>query len=134
MIRDKIIFTIGIILGLMVVSASGFLFYKNQLIIKNEELIIKEVATPVAEATIKPVDTNYKNIEIQVLNGSGKAGAAKKYADILSNLGYSKVSTGNYEEIVTSNLLFAPTDFGDEINLKKYEYKKSDSIKIVIGK
>ncbi len=133
MTKDKVIFSIGIFISLIVIGTSGFLYYKKQLIINSEKLIIVTKPTQIPEPTKTP-EVNYKNTEIQVLNGSGKAGLAKTYADKLTILGYTKITTGNYTEIITGNLLFAPTDFGKEINLENYTYEKSDLIKIIISK
>ncbi len=77
---------------------------------------------------------DYKNIEIEVLNGSGISGQAKIFANKLEKLGYTKVSTGNYKEIVDRGLLLAPTDFGKEINMVDYIYQKDEKTKIIISK
>lgn len=130
--KDNFIFITGIFISLIVVGASVFLYYKNtQRIAPSVERIVEATVTP--EPTKTP-EINYKNTEIQVLNGSGKAGLAKIYADKLAKLGYTKITTGNYEEIITGNLLFAPTDFGKDINLEDYTFKKSEDIKIIMGK
>lgn len=131
--KDRIIFSIGIVISLIVIGASGWLYYQNskKTGMRKEEIVTTQ--TPVA--TIKPQQTvDYKNIDIQVLNGSGKVGLAKVYADKLKKLGYTKVTTGNYIETITGNLLLAPTDFGLDINLENYKYEKSEIIKIVIAK
>lgn len=129
--KDKIIFSMGIIISLVIIGCSAWLYYQNT------KLIVK-TTNPVP--TIKPQTisydekSNYKNTEIQVLNGTEIAGKAKKFANTLSNLGYIKITTGNYNTTVTGNLLLAPTDFGSDIKLENYKYQKSDQIKIIIGK
>lgn len=130
--KDKAIFIFGIIVSLVVISVSGMLYYQNskKTGMRKEEIVI--IQTP--EPTQKPQETvNYKNTEIQVLNGSGKAGLAKTYADKLEKLGYTKITTGNYGKIIRGNMLIGPTDFGKEINLENYKYQKSDVIKIILG-
>lgn len=49
------------------------------------------VATP--SPTLAPIDRS--KISIEVLNGGGVPGAAKKMSDFLTNLGYTVSSTGN---------------------------------------
>lgn len=130
--KDKLIFSIGIFVSLIIIGVSGFLFFKTKTVkTTSGELRVTSIQTP--EATQKPYQMDYKNIEIQVLNGTGKAGLAKTFADKLEKLGFVKVTTGNYTETITGNLFFAPTDFGKDINLENYRYQKSESIKIVIG-
>lgn len=131
--KDKIIFSIGIFISLMIISFSGWLYYKSEQQIVNKDQQKTEI-TQTPSPTEKPQVIDYKNQKIEVLNGSGKAGLAKVFADKLTKLGFTKVTTGNYVEIVTGNLLFAPTDFGKDINLENYEYKKSDDIRVVYGK
>lgn len=55
--------------------------------------------TPMPTPTINPIDKstglNRSKLSVTIQNGSGQAGAAGKAADILKNLGYNIVSTGN---------------------------------------
>lgn len=57
--------------------------------------------TPTPKPTTNPVDKqtglDRSTLSVTVQNGSGQAGAAGKAADILKNLGYNIVSTGNAE-------------------------------------
>jgi hypothetical protein len=48
-----------------------------------------------SDTTDKTTGLDRKTLTIEVLNGSGTAGAGKKAADILTGLGYKVVSTGN---------------------------------------
>lgn len=58
-----------------------------------------ETLTPTPKPTINPVDKstglNRSKLSVTVQNGSGQAGVAGKAADILKNLGYNVVSSGN---------------------------------------
>jgi hypothetical protein len=59
---------------------------------------IKEVSSPSAsEATDEPILANKNNSSIQVLNGSGRSGEAKRIKDLLSNKDYKSISIGNYD-------------------------------------
>ncbi|MCL5970668.1 MAG: LytR C-terminal domain-containing protein [Patescibacteria group bacterium] len=56
--------------------------------------------SPSEEITIKPTTSNKtgsdkSNLNIQILNGSGTAGVAKKASDFLTGLGYTVKATGN---------------------------------------
>lgn len=55
--------------------------------------------TPTPKPTVNPVDKqtglNRSKLSVTVQNGSGVAGTAGKAADLLKNLGYNVVSTGN---------------------------------------
>lgn len=60
---------------------------------------ISPTKTPTPKPSINPIDKttglDRSKLSIEILNGSGTAGVAKKAADILKNLGYSVTSTGN---------------------------------------
>lgn len=134
MTKDKAVFVMGILVTLVIICTSVWLFFQNKRLENSAERLVKTEAISTPITTQKPQEINYKETEILVLNGSGKTGLAKTYAEKLKVLGYTKVTTGNNKELVTGNLLLAPTDFGKEINLENYKYEKSDEIKIVIGK
>ena len=67
-------------------------------------------ATP--EPTEKPIDRS--SITIEVLNGSGKAGAAKKAADLLEGLGYKIEGTGNADKSTYEESVLEVQDSVDE--------------------
>ena len=131
--KDKIVFGTGILITVLVIGVTSFLFYNYKRVESNQKkIVIEPTITPIA--TEKPQIIDYKNTEIQVLNGSGIACRAKKLTDELKNMGYLKVTAGNYENVITGNILESPTDFGKSINLENYKFQKSDVIKIIIGK
>lgn len=59
-------------------------------------------ATPAPKPSSNPKDSatglDRSTLSVQVLNGSGVAGAAKKASDVLSGFGYSIASTGNADK------------------------------------
>jgi hypothetical protein len=135
--HDKTIFILGILFTILVTCFSGFLYYIS---IKKSEIntssLAKKEIQKIAVATTKPV-VDYRNIDIQILNATGVSGAAKKYADKLKALGYTKVTTGNNTDKLLKNKLLAPADFREDlvkIDFLDYEYEKNESIKIIIGK
>ncbi len=64
--------------------------------------------TPTPTPTINPIDKssglNRSKLSVTVQNGSGEAGAAGKASDILKNLGYDVVATGNADNFDYSNV------------------------------
>ncbi|HVZ58345.1 MAG TPA: LytR C-terminal domain-containing protein [Patescibacteria group bacterium] len=57
--------------------------------------VTKTSPTPTPKVTVSPTPASSKNLEIEVLNGSGIKGEAGKVASLLKNDGYSISSTGN---------------------------------------
>lgn len=55
--------------------------------------------TPTPKPTVNPVDKesglNRSKLAVQILNGSGEAGVAKKATTLLENLGYNVIQTSN---------------------------------------
>lgn len=68
----------------------------------------KPTTSPTAEPTVNPVDKSTgldrSKLTIEVQNGSGVVGAAKKAADILKELGYVISSTGNADNYDYTNV------------------------------
>lgn len=57
--------------------------------------------TPTPKPTVNPIDgvtgLDRSKLSIQILNGSGAAGAGKRASDLLENLGYNVTQIGNAE-------------------------------------
>lgn len=131
--KDKMIFISGSLISLLIIICSISLFLISIRNVKPQDN--KSVKEPqIVEEVIAPKEISYKDTEIKVLNGTGVKGTAKAFSEKLTKLGYNKVTTANYDTIITGNLLFAPTDFGKDINLLDYKFETSNEIKIVIGK
>jgi hypothetical protein len=64
-------------------------------------------ATPTPKPTVNPVDSqtglDRSKLSVTVENGSGTVGAASKASDVLKNLGYDVVSSGNADNFNYSN-------------------------------
>lgn len=137
--KDKLIFTVGIVVAILIMTSTGLLFYEylNKKIPKQTaqktEVKVPENKTPVA-------DQDYKDKPIQILNASGVSGAASKFAKKLEGLGYKQVTTGNYETVITGNLFFGPEDGEnfkkdlESLGFTNYKFTTSELVKVVIGK
>lgn len=93
----------------------------------------KAAPTPTPSATAEPTPTpkalNRSDWSMEVLNGSGVTGAAKKIADQLKALGYPVVKVGNADkDDYTSNQFFVKKGLEDSVNLVILDIK--DIIKI----
>ncbi len=86
------------------------------------------------EPTEKPVDRS--SIAIEILNGSGKAGAAKKAADVLAGLGYKIEGTGNADKSSYEESVLEVQDSVDEkiITLLRTDLEKNYTIASQSGK
>ncbi len=138
--KDKLIFGLGTFVFVLVLATSGWLFY-----FYNFEFNKQKANAPVSQETVtetkeKTVVQDYKNTNIEILNGSGKPGVAAKLAEKLKAKGYTDIATGNYDSVVIGNLLFAPKEIVGFINDLKdsgfddYKFASASAIKIVIGK
>lgn len=65
--------------------------------------------TPTPKPTVNPVDKttglDRSKLSVTIQNGSGVVGAAGKASDILKNLGYDVISTGNADNYDYSNVV-----------------------------
>ncbi|MBI4092153.1 MAG: LytR C-terminal domain-containing protein [Candidatus Levybacteria bacterium] len=93
----------------------------------------KPTNTPTPKPTVNPIDKttglDRSKLSIQVLNGSGAAGASKKASDYLEGLGYNVIQIGNAEnfnfEKTTIQIKSSKDDF---LNLLKSDLSKNYSI------
>lgn len=108
------VFLIAILLLIAVgLAAGGFYYYKNNSSTtetKQEETMTQ--TTPTQTTTPEPTKSSVdlKNYSLNVLNGSGVSGEAKKVSDMLVTAGFNESKTGNASK----------TDFTKtEVSLKK---------------
>ena len=93
----------------------------------------KPTNTPTPKPTVNPVDKatgiDRSKLSIQVLNGSGAAGASKKASDYFEGLGYNVIQTGNAEnfnfEKTTIQIKSSQENF---LNLLKSDLAKNYSV------
>ncbi|MBU1126938.1 MAG: LytR C-terminal domain-containing protein [Patescibacteria group bacterium] len=100
-----------IILGLI---GGGVLVYKKAMMGKQEKqedsipVVPSPTPVPVEEQEASPAaELKREDIKIQILNGTGIAGEAKKAKDLLEDLGYTDIKIGNagaydYDEVEIS--------------------------------
>lgn len=117
---SKKIFIIAVIVIVITLIAAVLFFVMFN---KNKKTEEQSTKTPQVQETASQPDKEEKsaesydraNVTLEVLNGSGVAGAAKKIADSLASLGYDIIAVGNApEEIDQTQVLISE-------NLKKYE-------------
>ncbi|RLF26916.1 MAG: hypothetical protein DRN14_06110 [Thermoplasmata archaeon] len=87
MIVGGVIILIGLIVGGILVSRSATS--------ESEEIVITPIATATPELTPKP--TEWSEVSMQILNGSGVTGRAGEIADLMMEFGVEedKIETGN---------------------------------------
>lgn len=114
--KNKKLYYFGFtVLITFLVATGGFAFlYMNVTSTK-----VAVVATPeaIGLATPAPVVADKSAITIEVLNGSGIAGTAKKAADKLTALGYNVVSTGNSSVQTGSGLYLSQIAVSQETSI-----------------
>ncbi len=142
---------IFIILVVIILAGIGFLLFKTRSSIKR--LVLRPAPTPVPTQT--PASTQAPKLlqrsewSLEVLNGSGSTGLAKKIAEKIKALGYPVVKTGNADKssyVVTQVLVkkgwedkldLVIADLKDTIKIASFagELKNSTaSARIIIGK
>lgn len=143
------IFIIGILIGGVIILASGAFFFLGQGQ-ESEPKIITPLKTPVsAPAEEEKTSFNRSKWSLEVLNGSGIAGVSKKAAEKLVQLGYQVVKTGNADksnyqttQVFVSNTLLDQADqlikdLSDEFKSASMAGELKDSTasaRIIIGK
>lgn len=117
--KNKKIFIIGIIVsGILVLLtvAIGFYYLSSQ---NKEQEAIPEVVEEVVEEKIEVVaaELNKEDWKIEILNGSGVAGAAAKLQRELEDLGYEVVNADNAPEDEQITRLFVSEELVEQSEL-----------------
>lgn len=114
--RNTKLYVIGIVLSIFVLGATVGLFYFRSRQTKEEVESTETEIEEVAEVTPTPIPTtsslSREEISLEILNGSGVAGAAAETASIFEELGYEIVEIGNADE-VEGNQLYVDSDLED---------------------
>lgn len=145
----KIIYIAG--LGIIVLLVAGFLIL-NRNVSKQEKTKVTpdQTSTPTPAPTPSPQSTLIRSEwSLEVLNGTGVTGAAKKVADKLKELGYQIVKTGNADRddylnsqiLVKENLMdkadLVISDLKDVVRIASVGGELEDSTasaRIILGK
>lgn len=141
---NKKLFLAGIMIFTAIIVGTGIFatFWLNNKTnkVSDENLI---TPTPEIEPTLPVLDK--ASLTFEVLNGSGVAGAAKKYADNMQSLGYNVVKTGNADKSdYKATLLYVAGNMLDKFGSVLTDLKISSvagtltdstaSARIIIGK
>lgn len=130
--NSKLFILGGVVLGIVIISSAALLIFS----LTQPTQDTKEVKT---EATSEPsqapkIALNRQDWSIEVLNGSGVAGVAKKTADQLIELGYQVIEVGNADkQTYKSNQLFVSQKMEDKADLLIADLKDTISIATVAG-
>lgn len=120
----------GAALSLIVILTIGFFMFSSKEIKEEESPTAQVEATSTPQPTEAPKKVlKREEWSLEVLNGSGVSGLAKKVADKLAALGYPVVKTGNADkDDYKDSLIFTTTDLKDKVELIIADIK--DVIKI----
>ena len=91
----KIALMIFILTFIVVSIATYYFFFQKTSISPPVDSDPSPTPTSQPTATPTPLAVNSEELKVQILNGSGVAGAAGKAAQILEELGYQDIDTGN---------------------------------------
>ena len=137
--KDKIIFSIGLVVSVVVIFFTILLYYKYILFNRPTSMPVSDESRATQPQKVIN-DSDFKQKDIKILNGSGVPGVAGKLLIKLKDVGYINLSAGNYDIVVTGNILFAPEEnleFVKDLEVagfSKFKFEKSESIRVVIGK
>lgn len=147
---NKKLFRAGMIVVLIIFGVTGWIFYLTSRYTEKttqEEIALEEGITEEPTATPAPIQLEREEITLEVLNGSGVAGAAGDAAEIFEALGYEVVETGNADNTVGNELYVNPEieelveilleDVESELDISSIsgELEDSDaSARIILGK
>ena len=132
---NKKLFRAGMIVVLIVFGITGWVFYlTNRYSEKTtqEEITLEEGATEESTATPASTQLEREEITLEILNGSGVAGAAGDAAEIFEALGYEDVETGNADE-TEGNELYVSSDIEDLIDVLLEDVEEELDISSISG-
>jgi hypothetical protein len=103
--KNRVVFTLGIIVALAIIVGAVFVF----VIFLGSSKVAKPVTEKVTVTpTVTPTPAFIRaNITFEVINASGVSGAATKGASALSQAGYTVLSVGNGKKQATSSVFLA---------------------------
>ena len=132
---NRKLFTAGLIVVLFIFGVTGWVFYlTNRYAEKTtqEEITLEEGTTEEPTATPAPTQLEREEITLEILNGSGVAGAAGDAAEIFEALGYEDVEVGNADE-TEGNELYISSDVEDLIDVLLEDVEEELDISSISG-
>lgn len=132
---NRKLFTAGLIVVLFIFGVTGWVFYlTNRYAQKTtqEEITLEEGTTEESTPTPAPTQLEREEITLEILNGSGVAGAAGDMAEIFEALGYEDVEIGNADE-TEGNELYVSSDIEDLIDVLLEDVEEELDISSISG-
>jgi len=132
---NRKLFRAGLIVILFIFGVTGWVFYfANRYSQKaaQEEITLEEGITEEPTATPAPTQLEREEITLEILNGSGVAGAAGDAAEIFEALGYEDVEIGNADE-TEGNELYVSSDVEDLIDVLLEDVEEELDISSISG-
>jgi len=91
---------LGVLVALVIIGFGGMYYYRSQIPAAPETAVVPtpqpEVEEPVSTSPPEPKkEANLSKLSVEVLNGSGVAGAAGRVRDILEKGGFQNIEVGN---------------------------------------
>ena len=107
--KNTVLYWMGMILTIGIILLTGVVFTIYITIPKVVKQDGEKTSAEAPHVTPTPIQFRASDITIDVLNGSGIAGAAAKGAAKLTEKGYTVIATGNAKKQGTTQLFIAPT-------------------------
>jgi hypothetical protein len=146
---NRKLFMAGLIVVLFIFGVTGWVFYLTNRYAEEttqEEITLEEGATEEPTATPAPIQLERGEITLEILNGSGVAGAAGDAAEVFEALGYEDVEIGNADETEGTELYVSSDveglidvlleDVEEELDISSISGELDDSdvsVRIILG-
>lgn len=132
---NRKLFTAGLIVVLFIFGVTGWVFYLTNRYAEEttqEEITLEEGTTEEPTAIPALTQLEREEITLEILNGSGVAGAAGDAAEVFEALGYEDVEIGNADETV-GNELYVSSDVEDLIDVLLEDVEEELDISSISG-
>lgn len=125
--HKKLLIWAGVVLGIIMLMVFGMRLFSAKEVDQKPKPTPTHFQTPTPTPQPQRIDRSQWTLE--VLNGSGVTGAAKKVADKLKDLGYQVIKIGNADkDDYTKTQIYVKKELEDKINLVVADLK--DAVKI----
>ena len=133
--KNRKLWVVGLITLLFVFGLTGWILF---LTTRYSQEVVREVETetqteaPVETATPAPVQLEREEISLEILNGSGVAGAAATTAETFEQLGYQIEEIGNAES-TDGNELYVSSEVEEQIDVLLEDVEEELGISSISG-